>query len=272
MGAKVFGIISIKGGVGKTTTVASLGHILSKSFNKKVLIVDGNFSAPNLGLHFGLINPEITLHHVLNGYSKYKDSIYTHNLGFDIIPANLLNKKVNPYKLKKIINRGKKDYDLIILDSSPNLNNEIMGVVESSDFLFLITTPDYPTLSTTMQAVKVAKSSNIPIAGLILNKVRNKKYELSINDIQNSTQTPVLASIRDDHKVLEALSKLVPITQLYPNSDVSKEYKKIAGVLAGVKFNEKNFVSKVKDLLIRSVDKEELNRDILMSKLKELRQ
>ena len=38
------------------------------------------------------------------------------------------------------------------------------------------------------------------------------------------------------------------------------------------KFNEKNFVSKVKDLLIRSVDKEELNRDILMSKLKELRQ
>ena len=33
---KIIGIISLKGGVGKTTTVANLGATLSSEFNKKV--------------------------------------------------------------------------------------------------------------------------------------------------------------------------------------------------------------------------------------------
>ena len=51
MGAKKIGIISIKGGVGKTSTVAALGASLAKDFNKRVLLVDANFSSPNLCLH-----------------------------------------------------------------------------------------------------------------------------------------------------------------------------------------------------------------------------
>ena len=38
---KTIGVISIKGGVGKTTTVVNLGSVLASEFNKKVLIVDG---------------------------------------------------------------------------------------------------------------------------------------------------------------------------------------------------------------------------------------
>ena len=60
---KVIGIISLKGGVGKTSSVANLGAALTE-FGKKVLVVDANFSAPNLGLHLGLTNPEIKLHDV----------------------------------------------------------------------------------------------------------------------------------------------------------------------------------------------------------------
>ncbi|MEK6947835.1 MAG: ParA family protein, partial [Nanoarchaeota archaeon] len=38
--AKIVGFVSIKGGVGKTTTVSNLGLILAKTFKKKILIVD----------------------------------------------------------------------------------------------------------------------------------------------------------------------------------------------------------------------------------------
>jgi len=62
---KIIGVISLKGGVGKTTTVANLGASLAKDFNKKVLVVDANFSAPNLGLHLGLVDPKTTIHDVL---------------------------------------------------------------------------------------------------------------------------------------------------------------------------------------------------------------
>jgi MinD-like ATPase involved in chromosome partitioning or flagellar assembly len=45
---KIIGIISIKGGVGKTTAVSNLGAVLANEFGKKVLLVDANFTAPNL--------------------------------------------------------------------------------------------------------------------------------------------------------------------------------------------------------------------------------
>ena len=48
---KIYGIISIKGGVGKTTAVCNLGAVLAHEFGKRVLLVDANLSSPNLGLH-----------------------------------------------------------------------------------------------------------------------------------------------------------------------------------------------------------------------------
>ena len=63
--AKTIGVLSLKGGVGKTSAVVALGDALS-NFGKKVLLVDANFSAPNLGIHFNTIDPETTLHDVLS--------------------------------------------------------------------------------------------------------------------------------------------------------------------------------------------------------------
>ena len=57
---KTIGIVSLKGGVGKTTVVAALGGALSR-LGKKTLVVDGNLSSPNLGLHLNIVNPERTL-------------------------------------------------------------------------------------------------------------------------------------------------------------------------------------------------------------------
>ena len=55
--AKTIGIVAIKGGVGKTTIAASLASDLVNSYKKKVLLVDANYSAPNLGLHMDVVEP-----------------------------------------------------------------------------------------------------------------------------------------------------------------------------------------------------------------------
>ena len=51
---KTIGVISIKGGVGKTTIASSLAADLVNHYGKKVLLVDANYSAPNLGLHIDI--------------------------------------------------------------------------------------------------------------------------------------------------------------------------------------------------------------------------
>ena len=71
---KSIGILSIKGGVGKTSSVIALGDAIS-GFGKKVLLVDGNFSAPNLGIYLNILNPEKTLHDVLDRTADRKSVV-----------------------------------------------------------------------------------------------------------------------------------------------------------------------------------------------------
>lgn len=231
---KSIGILSIKGGVGKTSSVVALGDAIS-GFGKKVLLVDANFSSPNLGVHLNVINPENSLHDVLNRSANLNQSI--HKLGsFDIIPASIFSrKKINPLDLKNKVNTLKNKYDVVLIDSSPALNEETLAAMLASDEILIVTTPDYATLSATLKAIKLAKQRRTPINGLILNKVHNKNFEISISDIEETVEVPVLAVIPYDINILRSVSKFTPSTTYKPNSKASKEYKKLAGILIGKK-------------------------------------
>lgn len=233
---KTLGILSIKGGVGKTTTTIALGDAIS-SFGKKVLLVDANFSMPNLGTHLKILNPEKTLHNVLDRTAKAQDAIQKLET-FDVLPASIFTTiKINPFDLKSKIKSLKRKYDFIIIDSSPALNEETLAVMLASDELFIVTTPDYPTLSATLKAAKLANQRKTAINGLILNKTHNKNFELSINDIEKTIEIPVMAVIPYDINILKSLSNFSPLTVNNPKSKASIEYKKLAGVLVGEKYN-----------------------------------
>lgn len=232
---KTIGIISLKGGVGKTSTVVALGSALSE-FGKKVLLVDGNFSSPNLGMHLNVIEPENTLHHVLGRKSNIADA--THKLpNFDLIPASIFaDFAVNPLRLKDRIKHLRMKYDNIILDSSPAFNNEMFAVLFASDQILVVTTPDYPTLTSTLKAIKLAREKGIPISGLILNKVYNKNFELSIKDIEYAAEVPVMAVIPHDINISKSLSAFKSITEFRPHSEGAEEYRKLAATLIGEKY------------------------------------
>ncbi|MBR9701390.1 AAA family ATPase [Candidatus Pacearchaeota archaeon] len=232
---KTIGVVSLKGGVGKTSTVVALGAAIA-DLGKSVLLVDGNLSAPNLGLHLNIIDPEKTLHHVLMGKSHAREAVY--NIGnVDVIPASIFNNnQINPLKLRDKIKFLKKKYDFTLIDSSPALNEETLATMLASDSIFVVSTPDHPTLSTTIKAMKLAKQRGTPIDGLILNKVHNKNFELSVDDIENTTGIPVMAVIPHDINILKALSEFTPSTTHKPNSEASKEYRRLAATLVGRKY------------------------------------
>ncbi|MBR9692097.1 AAA family ATPase [Candidatus Woesearchaeota archaeon] len=258
---QTIGIIAIKGGVGKTTTTLNLGAVLANEFDKKVLLVDANFSAPNLGLHLGLVEPESTLHDVLLKRADFKDVIYEYDKNLHIVPGSLISRKVNPHLLKEKLAGIKDRYDIVLIDSSPALNEEILSTMIAADQLLVVTSPDYPTLSTTLRAVKLAKQKNTPITGLILNKVRNKKFELTLEDIEEASDTPILAILPDDIKMLEALSQTKHIAEHAPKRNIVYEYRNLAACLIGKKDHKDNrFKRRLKRFFKKNIPKEEVNR------------
>lgn len=239
--AKVFGVIALKGGVGKTTVVSNLGAALSGEFEKKVLIVDANFSTPHLGLHVGLINPDHNLHSSLREEYSIYEAIYQHSLGFHIIPGKLAPEILDPTVLRDKLEPLREIYDVILIDSSPSLNEEMASTMAASDELLVVSSPDYPTLSSTLHAIKLAKQRNTPIRGIVLNKVHKKRFELGVRDITNASDTKVLASLPENVKVLAAVSKMTPVVEFAPKEDISVAYKILAGSLIGEKYKKSLF-------------------------------
>ncbi|MFH1971906.1 MAG: MinD/ParA family protein [archaeon] len=229
---KVIGVISVKGGVGKTSCTSNIGAMLSKEYGLKTLLIDANFSAPNLGLHLGIADPDRTIHDVLAGKCSINDAIYEYSDTLHVIPARLnVRKRVDYDKFKSKLGRIKKNYDYIIIDSSPSLNSEIKATISASDYLLVVTSPDYPTIATTISTVNEVAASKKPVLGLIVNKFRNKRFELSIRDIEETIGVPAVSILPDVFKMRKSLAKTTPFVLLYPRNKFSKGVRKLTSML-----------------------------------------
>ena len=257
--SKVIGFISIKGGVGKTTLALETATSLVNDFGKRVLLVDANFSAPNLGLYLDLTQTDTGLHDALLGIGLH-NSIYEKN-GVDIVPADLDYKEdVDIHRLSKVLGKIRNRYDFVILDSSPNYE-ELIPVVAACDKIFVITTPDMPTLTTTLKAAQLAKLRKTQIEGIIINKIRNPKYELSLRDVEDMGGFPVVAKIRDDKNMVKAIHFREPIVLHKRNSNFSEELRKFVSALVGVPGEEQGFFSRF--IPFKVVSKEKINRELM---------
>ena len=223
------------GGVGKTSSVVALGHALS-NFGKKVLLVDGNFSAPNLGMHLNVFPPKNSLQDVLMRKINVADAIESLK-NFDVLSSEMFNDfELELFSLRNRLSLIKDKYDFILVDSSPRLDEETLAVMLASDQILVITTPDVPTLGTTIKAVRAARKRGTKISGLILNKVYNKDFEIPLIDVEDTLGIPVLAVIPHDVNIIKALSEYIPLTEHRPNSEASDEFMRLAAALSGEKY------------------------------------
>ncbi|HLC74534.1 MAG TPA: AAA family ATPase [Candidatus Nanoarchaeia archaeon] len=231
--AKTIGIISIKGGVGKTTSTINIGAALAE-LGRKVLLVDADFTSPNLALHFGIVAPQKTLHHVFQGKISAQEAIQSYHENLDILPCSVITEKVHPGLLKEKIQSVRKFYDFILIDAAPTLNDVMLSTILASDQLLVITSPDYPTLNATLHAVRVAQQQKTPIVGLVVNKVRGKRFELSRSEIEDAAGVPVIGSVSDDVNVPASVAETRPAVHFKPRAQSSAMYRKVAQQLAGV--------------------------------------
>jgi len=227
---KLIVISSGKGGVGKTTTSVNLATALSKH-GRNVILVDGNLTTPNVGLHLGLTKFPITLNDVLRGEATLKDAVYLHPLGFKLLPGSLSIRsfsEINSRKLKKLFDDLKDMCEYVIVDSAAGLGNESISVLKNADEIIIVTNPELPAVTDAFKIVTLAKEIGIPVKGTVLNKVRKDNFDLGFRAIEGLLEAPITAVIEDDKAMREALYKKKPIIHIKPKSKTSKQYHHLA--------------------------------------------
>lgn len=228
----IISIVGPKGGSGKTTITANLGILLFYEFGKKVLLVDGNITAPTLGLQFGITDKKNLLDDVLNDSIQIDQSIHVHSSGLHIIPAGLsLDQQYeNMKKLKEKLVGIKEKYDFILIDCAPAIGSDVINSVKASDFILIVTNTEIPSITITIKMIKMLNTLNIPLLGLVLNKT-DKKTRLKVSDIEELTGKKIIGIIPYDKLVSESYKHMMPITLYKKDSELYFAFKYLASFI-----------------------------------------
>ena len=142
----VIALANQKGGVAKTTSVASLGAALAEQ-GRRVLLVDLD---PQACLTFSLgVDPdavERSVHDVLMGSAGIDDVIVSCDEGIDLVPsaidlagaeAMLLPRPGREYVLRSALGGVETAYDVVLLDCSPSLGVLTLNALTAADALII---------------------------------------------------------------------------------------------------------------------------------------
>ncbi len=250
---KIIAVVSGKGGVGKTTIVSNLAAAMSIN-NKNVLVIDGNVSGPNLAIHLGIPEvPPISLNDVVKNHAYIMQAIYQHPLGFKVIPASMAELEAELGGLKQHLSRLLGVYDVILIDSAPGVNEEVRASIEVADEVLIVTNPEMPAVKNALMVKELAEQMGKPMAGVIVNIVRNEKHELSMDEIEHALQARVIGKVKEHSKVREAISHGVPVVVHAPRVHVSREIKRIAHHLLDEEPPRESLIEKITSFLMREV-------------------
>ena len=235
---RIVAIASGKGGVGKTTLVSNLSHVLTE-LGKDVTAVDTNLTTPHLGLHLGLHMVPKSLHDFLRGDAKLHEVVYYHPYGFKVIPAGLsVNDLVgiDSDKLQEVTLNLLGKTDFVFLDSAPSLGREATLSLKLSDEILLLTNPNLPAVLDILKVAKVAESLDKTVLGVVVNRVNRKENELPLSEIEDIVKYPVIGEIPEDVNVQRALAARTAVVDYSPKSPASVEMRRLGHYLVGKEF------------------------------------
>lgn len=229
--SKIIGIVSGKGGTGKTVSSLNIALALHE-FGNDVVVVDADTTASSMGIHLGLYMFPNNLQDVLNGEIDIKRAIYMHQTGLKFIPSSL-DLDLLGADVSKIRHSLKKLDSTLIIDSPPGLDKDSLSILEACDDIIIITNPEIPTAANAAKISRMAVDMKKNVLGVVITRAKNNSLELAPEDIETMCETPVIGIVPEDINVKKSIIEKVPVVAHTPYSPASIEYKKIAARLIG---------------------------------------
>lgn len=245
---KIISIANQKGGIGKTTTALNLGAFL-KHNGKKVLLID-NDPQCSLSNYLGHEKDnqstitEVYFELARGNQLEAKDIVRTNHEGLDYIPASMYLSGAEqylssvPYRenmLRKFLSQDIfKDYDYILIDCPPSINNLLSNAFSAStDILVPVQTEKFAVdgleqLFNTMSLIKENGNPQLKVLGILLTFVNHTKISEVIKDsLEKSYAGLVLNTYIGDY-VEVAYSILSNESLVKSKHVVAEQYSKLA--------------------------------------------
>lgn len=155
---RIIAVTSGKGGVGKTNISTNLGIAYAK-MGKKVIVIDADLGLANVNVMMNII-PKFNLYHVIKKQKKLSEIIIDTEYGIKLIAgASGFSKIANMAEEDRLhfINEfySLADADIIIIDTSAGVSQNVLGFVAAADEVIVVTTSEPTAITDAYGIIKI---------------------------------------------------------------------------------------------------------------------
>lgn len=242
MACKTISVFSNKGGVGKTFTAVNLACVMALK-GRRVLIVDLDLQAGQDMARMLNLAPTYSMVDVLGHLQEegHKDIIgkyaIAHSSGLHFLPAVSHVKQIGhitPDNVRLFFKKAVLFYDYIIVDTGNTLSETFISVLDSSNLILLVATPDILAVYQVKTSLELLQSLHYPLkmVRLVLNRAESRGG-VGWHEVKNALACDIFGLIPSDGKTVgSALNRGVPCVIDSPKARVSESFVELANHLA----------------------------------------
>jgi septum site-determining protein MinD len=232
-------VTSGKGGVGKTTTTATLGAALALR-GKRTLVIDADIGLRNLDVILGLENRIVfNLVDVAKNVCKPSQAIIKSRKSNNLylLPASQTDDKdvIGEEEVKYVLEHYRREFHFILVDSPAGIEQGFRNACAGADRAVIVTTPEVSAIRDADRVVGLLGAKGIE-SSLLLNRVDfelvRKGDMLSVSDVQDILGLDVIGVVERDDTIIVAANCGEPVVY-NPRSKAGQAFDRIAGRLCG---------------------------------------
>ncbi|MCA1950244.1 MAG: MinD/ParA family protein [Treponema sp.] len=239
---RIITVASGKGGVGKTNVSVNMALAYAR-LGKKVIVMDADLGLANVNVMLNMI-PKYNLYHVIRKQKTMKDILLDTEYGIQIVAGASGFSKIANLSEDERQNFIQELYtlsnaDIIIIDTSAGVSNNVLSFVAAADDAVIVTTPEPTAITDAYGIIKIIATEieNLNMGlKLVVNRVKTvaeaKKVADRMINIAGqflNLKVDYLGFIYDDPAVPQAVLRQRPFMVLDPKSKASLCVQHIVG-------------------------------------------
>ena len=204
----VITFLGSKGGVGTTTLAVHVALYLVQCHHKKVLLIDNHPQLGHVCVYLGIDGSRHNFHELVRNLSRLDSEllrgyIATHSSGLEVLSSPDVfggRKATDPESMAQTLDFLRGEFDYVLVDCPANLDETNLAVVDSSNQVFVVATPEIGAVRDLSRAVDALSQNdeNKDRVKVVINRF-SSQHAVSLEQIEKAIRLPVFLKLPNSY-------------------------------------------------------------------------